>query len=48
MFEDSKEQKLYVAFELQSLHGFEKSTKAQYYFKKTLFVYPAAIPRDGL
>ena len=38
MFEDSKEQKLYVAFELQSLHGFEKSTKAQYYFKKTLFV----------
>ena len=48
MFEDSKEQKLYVAFELQSLHGFEQSTKAKYYFKETLFDYHAAIPRDGL
>ena len=48
MFDGSKEQKLYMTFWTSEFACFEKSTEAQYYFKKTLFVCHVAVPSDGL
>ena len=50
MFDNSKGHG-YMAFELQSLQVFEKSTVQKhnnYYFKKTLFVCHTSVPCNGL